>query len=190
MALTHASAQMSAHHKRPKLFRVGARSPPPYTPRTELPTFLTQSQTPPFPFPTLHPTKYLFSNPFLHPPSPSFSLSLPPFLQGILGLQLALTAAVTAAFVFSAPLRNYVFTTTWPFWTSFGIAMALVIALGCSEDLRRRHPYNMIALGVFTTCEAVLVGTFSAMYDTRVVLLAVGITACEWGWVVEGCGLR
>jgi FtsH-binding integral membrane protein len=40
----------------------------------------------------------------------------------------------------------------------------------------------LIVLLLFTACEAVLVGTISAMYDTQVVLIAavmtVGITAC------------
>ncbi len=69
--------------------------------------------------------------------------------------------------------------------TAFGVSIALIIALSCSEDLRRRHPYNLLALAAFTVCEAVLVGTVSAAYDTNVVLLAIGMTAA----VVLGCAL-
>ncbi|KXZ41918.1 hypothetical protein GPECTOR_243g588 [Gonium pectorale] len=102
---------------------------------------------------------------------------------GILGLQLLLTAGVTAAFVLHEPLRAYVYSAQWPFWTAFGVSLALVLALGISETLRRSHPWNLLALGAFTTCEALLVGTVSAAFDAKVVLLAVGCTAV----VVLGC---
>ncbi|KAG2492868.1 hypothetical protein HYH03_008783 [Edaphochlamys debaryana] len=104
---------------------------------------------------------------------------------GILSLQLLVTAGVTAAFLFSAPLRTYVYAAQWPFWTAFALSLALVVALGCSEQLRRRHPINMIMLGAFTLCEAFLVGTVSAAYGSNLVLLAVGITTV----VVLGCAL-
>ncbi len=42
---------------------------------------------------------------------------------------------------------------------------------------RRQHPLNMVMLLAFTLCEAVLLGAASATYDTRVVVLALGITA-------------
>lgn len=32
-----------------------------------------------------------------------------------------------------------------------------MIAMSCSESLRRSHPYNMITLAAFTLCEAFLV---------------------------------
>ncbi|KAG2448610.1 hypothetical protein HYH02_006499 [Chlamydomonas schloesseri] len=102
---------------------------------------------------------------------------------GILGLQLLVTAAVTAGFMFSDPLRNYVYAAQWPFWLAFGLSISIVVALGCSESLRRSHPWNMITLAAFTLCEAFLIGTVSAAYNTQLVLLAVGITTV----VVLGC---
>ena len=124
------------------------------------------------------------------PPFLPSSLSLPApatLATGLLGLQLLVTAGVTALFVFNASLKNYVLAAQWPFWTAFAVSLVLIIALGCSEDLRRRHPVNLVALGAFTLCESVLVGTVSAMYDTRVVLLAVGITSGAPGGRGKGC---
>ncbi|GLC43267.1 hypothetical protein PLESTB_001492300 [Pleodorina starrii] len=102
---------------------------------------------------------------------------------GLLGVQLLVTAAMTALFVFSAPVKTYVFTAQWPFWTAFAASLVFIIALSCSETLRRSHPTNLFVLGGFTLCEAVLVASVSAMYDTKIVLLAVGITTV----VVLGC---
>ncbi|GLI60681.1 hypothetical protein VaNZ11_002883 [Volvox africanus] len=104
---------------------------------------------------------------------------------GLLGAQLLITAAVTALFVLSAPVKAYVFTNQWPFWTAFAVSMVLILALSFSEKLRRSHPLNIFVLAGFTLCEAVLVGTVSAMYDTKIVLLAIGITTV----VVLGCAL-
>ncbi|EFJ44946.1 hypothetical protein VOLCADRAFT_82555 [Volvox carteri f. nagariensis] len=104
---------------------------------------------------------------------------------GLLGVQLLITAAVTALFIFSQPVKTYVFTAQWPFWTAFAVSLVLILALSFSESLRRNHPLNLFVLAGFTLCEAMLVGTVSAMYDTKVVLLAVGITTA----VVLGCAL-
>lgn len=101
---------------------------------------------------------------------------------GLLTVQLAITAAVTAGFIFSPPVKAYVWSNPWTFWTPFAASLALVLFLSCSETARRSHPTNLIILLLFTACEAVLVGTISAMYDTQVVLIAatmtVGITTC------------
>ncbi|GFR39759.1 hypothetical protein Agub_g243 [Astrephomene gubernaculifera] len=104
---------------------------------------------------------------------------------GLLGLQLLFTAGVTALFLFNHSVKSYVFTQQWPLWTSFGLSMAIIIALGCSENLRRSHPHNLLALAAFTVCEAVLVASAAATYNAGVVLLAVGMTAV----VVLGCAV-
>lgn len=101
---------------------------------------------------------------------------------GLLTVQLAITAAVTAGFILSPSVKTYVWSNPWTFWTPFAASLALVVFLSCSESARRSHPTNLVILLLFTACEAVLVGTISAMYDTQVVLMAatmtVGITTC------------
>lgn len=96
---------------------------------------------------------------------------------GLLTVQLAITAAVTALFMASQPIKTYMATNPWVFMTSFGVSLGLIVFLGCSENARRTHPLNLICLFAFTLCEAILVATISATYSTDVVLLAVGITA-------------
>lgn len=101
---------------------------------------------------------------------------------GLLSVQLAITAAVTAAFLFSPGAKAYVYANQWTFWTAFGASLAIVVFLSCSETARRQHPLNLIFLFLFTGCESVLVATISSFYDTDIVFMAaaltVGITAC------------
>eukprot|EP00879_Flechtneria_rotunda_P001372 GHRR01001523.1.p1 GENE.GHRR01001523.1~~GHRR01001523.1.p1 ORF type:complete len:244 (+),score=59.93 GHRR01001523.1:258-989(+) len=101
---------------------------------------------------------------------------------GLLTAQLLITAGMTAAFMFSPPIKSYVYSNQWTFWTAFGVSLALVITLSCWEKARRQYPLNMVFLFLFTACEAVLVATISSMYDTNIVLIAgtltAGITLC------------
>ena len=64
---------------------------------------------------------HTFVNTSTHTDAPSRTLAL--HSAGILGLQLLVTAAVTAGFMFSAPLRTYVYTAQWPFWLAFGLSI-------------------------------------------------------------------
>lgn len=95
---------------------------------------------------------------------------------GLLTLQLAITVAVSAVFILSPAANLYVRHNPWTFWVAFGVSLSLILGLSCSETARRRHPYNLIMLFTFTVCEAFLIGTVTAMYDTDVVLLAAAIT--------------
>mmetsp|Transcript_8051 Transcript_8051/g.21445 ORF Transcript_8051/g.21445 Transcript_8051/m.21445 type:complete len:249 (+) Transcript_8051:55-801(+) len=96
---------------------------------------------------------------------------------GLLALQLALTAGVSAAFIYSPPVRGFVASNPWTLWTALGGSLVLVLLLSFSQTARRKHPWNMLSLFAFTACEALLVGTVCATYQANVVLLAVGVTA-------------
>ena len=62
-------------------------------------------------------------------------------------------------------------------WAAFVVSFASIIALACCGDLRRRFPVNFILLGVFTLAEALTMGIISAFYDTKIVVMAIGLTA-------------
>lgn len=53
----------------------------------------------------------------------------------------------------------------------------MMLMLACYDQVRRKHPYNMICLTVFTLAMGSMVAMASAAYATDVVLLAAGITA-------------
>ena len=57
------------------------------------------------------------------------------------------------------------------------LGLILIIVLACCPSVRRKYPQNIIALGLFTVCEGVMLGTISSFYDVEAVLIAVGITA-------------
>ena len=111
----------------------------------------------------------------MHPRA--FSLIIINTKKGLVAVQLAITAATAAAFVLSRPAQSFVAANPWTLWLAMGASLALLLALSCSESLRRTHPANLICLFSFTACEALLVGVASAAYSTNVVLLAAGITA-------------
>ncbi|KAF5843302.1 hypothetical protein DUNSADRAFT_104 [Dunaliella salina] len=88
-----------------------------------------------------------------------------------------LFSGVSAAFIYSAPVRGFVASNPWTLWTALGGSLVLVLLLSFSQTARRKHPWNMLSLFAFTACEALLVGTVCATYQANVVLLAVGATA-------------
>ena len=66
----------------------------------------------------------------------------------------------------------------WIFYTSWAIGVVVIIVLACCQNVRRKFPQNIIALGIFTLVEGVMLGSISARYDVEAVLIAVGVTAC------------
>lgn len=113
-------------------------------------------------------------------------------VYSILMLQLVLTGAIIAAFMFvggtcseeSANCRNgqwsvkrYVQTNRWVYYTSMAVMIACLLSMVCCESVRRKTPTNFIFLSIFTACEGVMLGTLSTYYDVDAVLIAVGITA-------------
>ena len=86
-------------------------------------------------------------------------------------LQLAITVSVACVFIFVHPVRNYVRPGgggTWVFYSSWAVALVMLIALTCSSTLRRKHPWNLVALLAFTLVESVLVGSICAWWDVAV----------------------
>jgi FtsH-binding integral membrane protein len=102
--------------------------------------------------------------------------TFPALPAGLLSVQLAVTAAVAAAFVVSAPLQLYVAANPWTMWATLAVSFVLVLVMACSETARRTHPWNLLCLFAFTGCEAVLMGILSASLQTDVLLMAAGIT--------------
>lgn len=98
-------------------------------------------------------------------------------VYGILAIQMALTAAVSAWMILHTPTQVYVLTHVWPLYTSMGLSIVLIIALMCFKNQR---PHNIVLLGAFTFVEAFLVGTVTTAYCASgyksVVLEAVFLT--------------
>lgn len=82
-------------------------------------------------------------------------------VYGILSLQLALTCGMCAVFVFVDPVRNYMLTHSWPFYTSMFGGLALLFVMFCYQNV---HPANVILLTLWTISEAVIVAAIVAAY--------------------------
>ena len=120
-------------------------------------------------------------------------------------VMLAFTVGVAAVFLFVDPVREYVagydvpcasaFSESqrtvyqrsdgscfvqgdgrWMFYTSWALTFVCLIALSCSEGLRRRVPWNYAALVLFTAVMSVQVGCICAYWNLSVVLIAFAVT--------------
>uniref|UniRef100_A0A8C5HK81 Protein lifeguard 2 n=1 Tax=Gouania willdenowi TaxID=441366 RepID=A0A8C5HK81_GOUWI len=77
----------------------------------------------------------------------------------------------------SEPVRFYIQTHPGLYMASYLMFFATYIALSCCGDLRRQFPYNVILLVLFTISMAFMMGFVSSFYNTKSVMLCLGITA-------------
>ncbi|XP_042350559.1 protein lifeguard 3-like [Plectropomus leopardus] len=95
----------------------------------------------------------------------------------ILTAQLAVTLSVVAVFTFVHPVRLFVIRYPGIYWASFVVYFLVYCILVCCKGPRRRFPWNLVLLGVFTLALSYMAGTISSYYETKAVLIAMGITA-------------
>uniref|UniRef100_A0A8C6KVZ1 Transmembrane BAX inhibitor motif containing 1 n=1 Tax=Nothobranchius furzeri TaxID=105023 RepID=A0A8C6KVZ1_NOTFU len=95
----------------------------------------------------------------------------------ILASQLLLTTAIVAIFTFAVPVRTFVQRNPAVYWASYAIYFITHIVLVCCKGPRRKFPWNVILLLIFTLALSYMTGTISSYYDTKAVFLALGITA-------------
>lgn len=113
----------------------------------------------------------------------------------ILLSQLAVTVAVIATFWFTPQIKDFYCDKTRTdemglvhcmarsnngfimYLASYGIFFAAYFMLTCFESLRRRAPWNMLAMAVFTLALSVWAASIAIYHDIWWVLMALGITA-------------
>ncbi|XP_018537533.1 protein lifeguard 3 isoform X3 [Lates calcarifer] len=95
----------------------------------------------------------------------------------ILTAQLAVTFSVVAVFTFVDPVRLFVIRYPGIYWASFVVYFLVYCILICCKEPRRRFPWNLVLLGIFTLALSYMCGTISSYYETKAVFLAMGITA-------------
>ncbi|XP_037537393.1 transmembrane BAX inhibitor motif containing 1a [Nematolebias whitei] len=95
----------------------------------------------------------------------------------ILASQLLVTTAIVAIFTFAEPVRLFVQKNPVVYWVSYAIYFITHIALVCCKGPRRKFPWNLILLLIFTLALSYMTGTISSYYNTKAVFLALGITA-------------
>lgn len=98
-------------------------------------------------------------------------------MYAILCTQLLITFGLVAIFVWVPSVSDYALNNMWMLWVAISLTFVMVIALSCCGNLRRKSPYNYIALFVFTLCEGYLLGVVSASYEGKEVAIAIVSTA-------------
>lgn len=95
----------------------------------------------------------------------------------ILAAQLLLTTGIVAVFTFVEPVRGFVQRNQAVYWASYAVYFITHMVLVCCKGPRRKHPWNIILLLVFTLALSYMTGTVSSFYNTKAVFLALAITA-------------
>ncbi|XP_048342830.1 protein lifeguard 3-like [Sphaerodactylus townsendi] len=98
-------------------------------------------------------------------------------VYSIISVQLLVTVGIVAIFIFVTPVTSFVQNNIAVYYGSYAVFLVTYLVLVCCEGLRRRFPWNIIFLCVFTLAMAFMTGTISSMYSTKAVLLAMIITA-------------
>ncbi|XP_070705903.1 fas apoptotic inhibitory molecule 2b isoform X2 [Pempheris klunzingeri] len=98
-------------------------------------------------------------------------------VYAILMVQLLVTVAIVGLFSFCAPVRFYIQTHPGLYMASYLMFFITYIALTCCGDLRRQFPWNVMFLVLFTLSMAFMMGFVSSFYNTKSVVLCLGITA-------------
>ncbi|KAM4605661.1 transmembrane BAX inhibitor motif containing 1a [Polymixia lowei] len=95
----------------------------------------------------------------------------------ILASQLLVTTAIVAVFTFVDSVRDFVQRNQAVYWASFGVYFVTHLVLVCCKGPRRKFPWNVILLLIFTLAMSYMTGAISSHYNTRAVFLALAITA-------------
>ncbi|KAJ8258983.1 hypothetical protein COCON_G00179950 [Conger conger] len=98
-------------------------------------------------------------------------------VYAILMIQLLVTMAIVALFTFCEPVRFYIQTHPGWYWASYIVFFATYLTLSCCAGPRRQFPWNLILLAIFTLALSYMTGMLSSFYNTKSVVLCLGITA-------------
>ncbi|EDW46844.1 GM20992 [Drosophila sechellia] len=95
---------------------------------------------------------------------------------GILLVQLLFTLAVIAIFSYHQPTKDFMQENFLLVLVAIIVNIIVLSTIVCVENVRRRHPVNLICLALYTFTMSVLLGTASSLMDSNVVISAVAIT--------------
>uniref|UniRef100_A0A1A7X4F2 Glutamate receptor, ionotropic, N-methyl D-aspartate-associated protein 1 (Glutamate binding) n=1 Tax=Iconisemion striatum TaxID=60296 RepID=A0A1A7X4F2_9TELE len=95
----------------------------------------------------------------------------------VLTAQLMVTFGFVAIFTFVDQVKFFVIENTWTYFLSYGVFFVSVCVISCCGNIRRRHPWNLVALSILTLSMSYMVGVIASFHRTDSVIMAVGITA-------------
>lgn len=95
----------------------------------------------------------------------------------VLTAQLMVTFAFVAVFTFVDQVKVFVAANMWTYLVSYIVFFVSVCVISCCGNVRRRHPWNLVALSILTLSMSYMVGMIASFHETDSVIMAVGITA-------------
>ncbi|XP_077176779.1 protein lifeguard 3-like [Paroedura picta] len=98
-------------------------------------------------------------------------------VYSIISVQLLVTVGIIAVFTFVTPVNTFVKRNLAVYYASYAVFLVTYLVLVCCEGPRRRFPWNIILLSIFTLAMGFMTGTIASVYSTRAVFLAMLITA-------------
>ncbi|KAG7323266.1 hypothetical protein KOW79_012968 [Hemibagrus wyckioides] len=97
-------------------------------------------------------------------------------VYAILALQLSFTLAIVSLFTFCEPIQDYIHSNPEWYWAAYAVFLVTYVTLSCCGQLRRRFPWNLILLVIFTLSLTYMTGMLSSYYNTKSVMICLGIT--------------
>uniref|UniRef100_A0ABI7Z187 Transmembrane BAX inhibitor motif containing 1 n=1 Tax=Felis catus TaxID=9685 RepID=A0ABI7Z187_FELCA len=98
-------------------------------------------------------------------------------VYSIISIQLLVTVAIIAIFTFVKPVGDFVRRNLFVYYVSYAVFLGTYLTLACCQGPRRRFPWNIILLTLFTLAMGFMTGTISSVYETKAVIIAMIITA-------------
>ncbi|XP_028985772.1 glutamate receptor, ionotropic, N-methyl D-aspartate-associated protein 1b (glutamate binding) isoform X2 [Betta splendens] len=95
----------------------------------------------------------------------------------VLTVQLMVTFAFVAVFTFAEPVKGFVRVNFWTYIVSYIVFFVSLCVISCCGNVRRKQPWNFVALAVLTLSLSYMVGMIASYHETDSVIMAVGITA-------------
>ncbi|XP_072558357.1 protein lifeguard 2-like isoform X1 [Paramormyrops kingsleyae] len=95
----------------------------------------------------------------------------------IIMIQLLVTLAIVVLFTFCEPVKIYIHANPGWYWASYVLFFITYLTLSCCAEPRRRFPWNLLLLVIFTLCLSYMTGMLSSFYNTKSVMICLGITA-------------
>ncbi|PAA91377.1 hypothetical protein BOX15_Mlig011345g1, partial [Macrostomum lignano] len=94
----------------------------------------------------------------------------------ILSAQLAFTFGIVLLVSLVPALRQFARDHRWIAYIAYAVFIVVYIMLVCMMSLRRKYPWNMVALTVFTVALTFVAAVIAAQYSTNSVLICLGVT--------------
>lgn len=98
-------------------------------------------------------------------------------VYSILSVQLLVSFAIVALFVFSMDVKMWARRNLWAYYLSFGVFIVTMLTISCCEGPRRKFPLNFILLSLLTLAMSYMASMLAAVNSPSIVLMAVGMTA-------------